>query len=176
MKTRLRGRLIVPATLAVTVIACSSTPTHENNDGGGSSSGTGAGSTSSHGTGAGSTTSAGTGAGSTSGTGAGSTSGTGAGSTSGTGAGSTGGAGGGFTSGPGTTVGPTSTGAGGGAPCQPVPIADAGVLTYECEDGRMCSAPDPSAIDAGGPYQVCPGYMDCATLVSYDGGAMLGYC
>src|SRR6185437_5281106 len=157
MKTRLRGRLIVPATLAVTVIACSSTPTHENNDGGGSSSGTGAGSTSSHGTGAGSTTSGGTGAGSTSGTGAG--------STSGTGAGSTGGAGGGFTSGPGTTVGPTSTEAGGGAPCQPVPIADAGVLTYECEDGRMCSAPDPSAIDAGGPYQVCPGYMDCATLV-----------
>ncbi len=175
MKTRLRGRLIVPATLAVTVIACSSTPTHDNN--GGSNSGTGAGSTSSHGTGAGSTTSAGTGAGSTSGTGAGSTSGMGGGSTGGTGAGATGGFGGGFTSGPGVTVGPTSTGAGvgGGEPCQPVPIADAGVLTYECADGRMCGPPDPSMID-GGVYQVCPGYMECATLVSYDGGAMLGYC
>jgi hypothetical protein len=28
----------------------------------------------------------------------------------------------------------------------------------------------------GGVYQVCPGNADCATVVSYDGGAMFGYC
>ena len=122
MKPLSRGRLIIPATLAVTVIACASTPTptHDNNDGGGGASAS-------------------------------------------SGAGGISGAGG-------------TSGAGGGAICQPVPIADAGVLTYECKDGRMCSAPDPSAIDAGGPYQICPGTSECATLVSYDGGAMLGYC
>ncbi len=119
MKTLSRGRLIIPATLAVTVLACSSTltPTHNDKDGG-------------------------------------------------SGAGGAGGA---------IGAGGTS-GAGGGAICQPVPVADAAVLTYECKDGRMCSAPDPSEIDAGGPYQICPGTSDCATLVSYDGGAMLGYC
>ena len=110
MKTRSGSRLIIPATLAVTVIACASTSIHNNNDGGGGSSGAGG-----------------------------------------------------------------STGTGGGV-CQPVPVADAKVLTYECKDGRMCSAPDPEEIDAGGPYQICPGTGECALLVSYDGGSMLGFC
>jgi hypothetical protein len=117
MNTRSRTRLVIPAALVVTVIACSPTPTQNDktHDGGGGSIGTGG------------------------------------------------------------SVG-TGGSAGTGGACQPVPLADAGVLTYECKDGRMCGAPDPTAIDAGGVYQVCPGTGDCATLVSYDGGSMSGYC
>jgi hypothetical protein len=107
MNTRSRGRLVIPAALAVTVIACTTQPAHHTTDGGAGGSGTGGGGT--------------------------------------------------------------------GGVCEPVRVVDAGVLTYECEDGRTCSAPNPDAID-GGVYQVCPGNGDCATLVSYDGGAMLGYC
>ena len=59
--------------------------------------------------------------------------------------------------------------------CDPVRVMDAGVVTYMCSDGRTCSAPQPDAID-GGVYQVCPGNADCATLVTYDGQGMLGYC
>ncbi len=54
-------------------------------------------------------------------------------------------------------------------------MPDASVVTYECTDGRTCDPPHPSEIDAG-VYQICPGPMECATLVTYDGGSMLGFC
>ena len=41
--------------------------------------------------------------------------------------------------------------------------------------GRTCEMPEPNAID-GGIYQICPGTTDCATLVTYDGHASLGFC
>ncbi len=59
--------------------------------------------------------------------------------------------------------------------CDPVRVADAGVVTYMCKDGRTCDPPQPDAID-GGVYQICPGDSDCATLVTYEGQASLGYC
>jgi hypothetical protein len=62
-----------------------------------------------------------------------------------------------------------------GPTCDPVRVADAGAVTYMCKDGRTCGTPDPSAID-GGVYQVCPDDGDCATLVTYDGQATVGYC
>jgi hypothetical protein len=62
-----------------------------------------------------------------------------------------------------------------GAPCDPVRVMDAGVVTYQCRDGRTCDAPQPDAAD-GGVYQLCPGSGDCLTLVTTDGQASPGYC
>jgi hypothetical protein len=55
-------------------------------------------------------------------------------------------------------------------------VPDASVRTYECKDGRSCGTPDPTAIDGGGIYQVCPGQNECETLVNYDGTSMSGFC
>jgi hypothetical protein len=54
-------------------------------------------------------------------------------------------------------------------------VPDASVRTYECKDGRSCNPPESSGVD-GGIYQVCPGQNGCATLVSYDGTSMSGFC
>jgi hypothetical protein len=62
-----------------------------------------------------------------------------------------------------------------GPSCDPVPVKDAGVVTYMCRDGRTCDLYDPAAID-GGIYEICPGDGDCALLVSYDGQSMPGLC
>jgi hypothetical protein len=62
-----------------------------------------------------------------------------------------------------------------GPTCDPVRVADASVVTYMCKDGRTCDPPDTSAIDAG-VYQICPDDDDCATLVTYEGQATVGFC
>ncbi len=62
-------------------------------------------------------------------------------------------------------------------PCNLVPVPAAAVVTFQCSDGRTCSAPrfeeDGGAYEV---YQICPGINGCATLVAADGTSMAGYC
>jgi hypothetical protein len=59
--------------------------------------------------------------------------------------------------------------------CEVVPVPKAAEVTYQCSDGRTCSAPRPDEKD-GGVYQVCPGHDGCSTLVAFDGTSTIGFC
>jgi hypothetical protein len=66
--------------------------------------------------------------------------------------------------------------AGSNGTCTVVRVPDAGEVTYTCEEGGSCTAPNAAGIDGGAPYQICPGPNGCATLVAYDGSSMIGFC